>query len=263
MANFAEHLLWGLGSGIVLAKAGLQARHIDPPEGAGILMLAMIGASIPDIDYGRITAENSENPAETRESKPFRYFTFFLSVGISILCFYYVNALIRLTGDEILSIPNMSVFIILCLIVSMTVRFLIKKVTVHRGVMHSIPFAMLCAELTFLLVIYNYQLLTSFRSVSVKMPGYFAAAVFIGYLSHLITDEFHSIRWAEGRLTRTRYFGTAFTMYTKGSPIANFMLYCLVVMFLFINLSVYSNTVVTPSSEEKNNSLLIAPLIDP
>ena len=74
----------------------------------------------------------------------------------------------------------------------------IKKITVHRGMIHSIPMAILAGELTFFLV-------------TGTVPERFvkAAALTVGYLSHLILDEIYSIDSTGRKLRLKKSFGTA------------------------------------------------------
>lgn len=237
MANFEGHLSWGFGTGVILSVIGLKFHHIQPIEMAPVAILAMVGASIPDIDYGRINATDSKTgrPIE-RESKPFQIFTSLLSLSISILSAYYFYYFIPIINAKIKAIPGIIIStIIFYIIFYLAIRWLLKNVTTHRGVMHSIPFAILCAELTYLIFSSEYTLTflaSLFKIASEKLPEYSAAAVFLGFISHLIVDEAHSIGW--GRRNRTSYFGTAFTMYSKNSSLlANFILYSLVIALLF------------------------------
>ncbi len=56
--------------------------------------------------------------------------------------------------------------------------------------MHSIPFALLCAESAFLIFI------TSGKNMAAAA----AVSVFAGCISHLVLDELHSIVWKFGRM---------------------------------------------------------------
>jgi membrane-bound metal-dependent hydrolase YbcI (DUF457 family) len=76
-------------------------------------------------------------------------------------------------------------------------RFL-KMYTVHRGMFHSIPAAIIFGELAFLLA-----------SGDLYMRFYKAGAVLIGYLSHLILDEIYSVEWGRRGPRLKRSFGTA------------------------------------------------------
>jgi hypothetical protein len=74
----------------------------------------------------------------------------------------------------------------------------VKKITVHRGMIHSIPMAILAGELVFLVVT---------GPVLERLVK--AAALTIGYLSHLILDEVYSVDTKGGTVRLKRSFGTA------------------------------------------------------
>jgi len=76
---------------------------------------------------------------------------------------------------------------------------ILKKYTVHRGMFHSIPAALLFAELAFLL---STDLPTALRY-------YKAGAVLLGYLSHLLLDELWAFKVVRGRIRLKSSFGTA------------------------------------------------------
>lgn len=87
------------------------------------------------------------------------------------------------------------------------IRFVIgemlKRYTVHRGMFHSIPAAVIAGELAFLL-----------SSGTVELRVYKAGAVVLGYLTHLVLDELYSIEWYRGRLRLKKSFGTALKMFS-------------------------------------------------
>ncbi len=85
---------------------------------------------------------------------------------------------------------------------------LIKKLTVHRGIMHSIPFALLCGQITFLLF-------TQLADTVVMVARYCAIAVTMGALTHLLLDEFHSISFKGSRPKFKRSSGTALALYSS------------------------------------------------
>ena len=74
----------------------------------------------------------------------------------------------------------------------------IKKITVHRGMIHSIPMAILAGQLTFFAV-----------TGTIEERLLKAAALTIGFLSHLILDEIYSIDSTGTKLRLKRSFGTA------------------------------------------------------
>ena len=239
MTDFKEHLAWGLMGGIALAAAGLKFNYVRPVEAGIGVILAMVGAGIPDIDLGKDPITKEKN-----ESNPFQIFTSFLSLGISIIFYFYFlnsvmntisffqkpNPVISVQGVAI-SVQGMFVFFFIFVLFFVFIRILMKNITTHRGVIHSIPFAILCTELTYMIFTSDY-ILTLFISASASkmLPEYFTVAVFLGCLTHLIADEFHSIRqdW-----TLKESFGTACTLYSKDSPVAYFVLYSLVIALFF------------------------------
>jgi hypothetical protein len=228
MAFFEEHLGWALGGGIILASMGLHAHHLQPIEGMVVVALAGIGGSIPDMDLNKTGKKNNKKPVETG-SKPFRYFTLLLSLAVPILFLYHLNPKI---GEDLWT--NISLYIIFSTLIYRSIRSFLKSTTSHRGVMHSIPFAFLCAEVTYLIFVSDYSL---FEYASKKMPEYFASAVFVGYLTHLLADEYCTVKWdkKKKKITKNQYFGTAFTLYShkRSTPEANLVLYFLVIMLFF------------------------------
>ena len=78
--------------------------------------------------------------------------------------------------------------VLLGAILYLLIRFggaaLLRKFTVHRGMFHSIPAAVIAAELAFLLA----------SGDDMNLRIYKAGGVFVGYMSHLILDEFYSVK---------------------------------------------------------------------
>ena len=213
MADFKTHLGWSIGSGIILAAAGLHARHLKPIEGLAVTALAAIGGSIPDIDE--------------EKSIPYRFFSHFLSLVMPIVILLHLKPKI---GSELWI--NILFYIFFSAIIYKIICPIIKAMTKHRGVMHSIPFAILCGELTYLFFTSDYEL---FEPASKKMPVYFGVAVFLGHIIHLIVDEIYSM-WdkKEKKIKIKKSLGTAFTMYSKDATLlANLMVYMLVILAAF------------------------------
>ena len=92
------------------------------------------------------------------------------------------------------------------------VRFILfrmfRKVTVHRGMYHSIP-AMLIAGLVVFL---------AWEHPSVEVRAYMAVGVMIGFLSHLVLDELCSVGFSGVAPTLNKYAGTAVKFYSPSVP---------------------------------------------
>jgi membrane-bound metal-dependent hydrolase YbcI (DUF457 family) len=82
---------------------------------------------------------------------------------------------------------------------------LLKRFTVHRGMFHSLPAALVFGEVAFLIA-----------SGDVYLRAYKAGGVVLGYLSHLLLDELYSIEWHKGRLRLKSSFGTALKLFGRG-----------------------------------------------
>lgn len=76
---------------------------------------------------------------------------------------------------------------------------LLGKLTVHRGMFHSIPALLIATEFTFL----------TYFSPDIRVRLLMALAVGVGFLSHLVLDELYSVQWDGSRLKLKRSSGTA------------------------------------------------------
>lgn len=81
---------------------------------------------------------------------------------------------------------------------------LLRRYTVHRGMFHSLPAAVIFGELAFLLS----------SGPDLRLRVYKAGAVVLGYLTHLVLDELYSIEWHRGRMRFKKSFGTALKMFS-------------------------------------------------
>ena len=90
-----------------------------------------------------------------------------------------------------------------------------KRYTVHRGMWHSIPAAATAALLGFLVCSCEDERVRWFKS----------GAVFLGFMSHLVLDEYYSFEVKRGRLRVKRSFGTALKMWSTRSLWANISTY--------------------------------------
>jgi hypothetical protein len=93
-------------------------------------------------------------------------------------------------------------------LVYLTIRFvlgpMLAKYTVHRGMFHSLPAALIFAEAAFLIC----------ECDNLALRYYKAGAVLLGFISHLLLDELYSIEWSGGRWRFKKSFGTAFKLWS-------------------------------------------------
>ena len=83
---------------------------------------------------------------------------------------------------------------------------LLRKFTVHRGMFHSIPAAVIAAELAFLLA----------SGDNMNLRFYKAGGVFVGYMSHLILDEIYSVKLSARGVRIKSSLGSAVKVFGRG-----------------------------------------------
>ena len=169
-----------------MAFAGYFQGHINLKEANAVTILGTLGGLLPDLD--------------SDTGKPLELLFQLLSVLIPMLLYYLFWDFFR--GEVTITLLF---FAIAYLVIQYLVCPLIKKLTVHRGIMHSIPFALLCGQVTFLL----------FFKISHRVAFYYAAAVFLGALIHLVLDEYYAISF-KGLIPHLgRFSGTALAFYSS------------------------------------------------
>jgi len=99
------------------------------------------------------------------------------------------------------------------------------KLSVHRGMFHSIPALLIAAELVFL----------AYKSDQLTVKLLMAAGVGLGFLSHLLLDEFYSVEWTGIRIRLKKSAGSAFKLIGK-NPFANLFTYSLLVALTYFAL---------------------------
>ncbi len=164
MADFKAHLSSGIVNGAAISGMSYVFHHTTPIEAGAIFILGTIGALLPDLD--------------SDTGKPLALLTQLLSVSIPVLLYPYARFIVNTDLPFLLCY-----FTIFYLVINYAVCGILKKITKHRGIMHSIPFSILCAETAFLMLYPSGLSLAVFGSLS----------VFSGCILHLILDELKSM----------------------------------------------------------------------
>lgn len=185
MAGFKTHLTVSTIAGVGYGAAAYLYYHVPLPTCLLAGGLCSVSGMLPDVD--------SDSSRPLQES---------LAFASAVVPMMLVERLRQLDAS-----PEMTV--LYGAAVYLFIRFAfgewIRRYTVHRGMFHSIPAALIFGELAFLVT-----------SGDVNLRVYKAGGVFIGYLSHLILDEFYSIEWYRGRLRLKSSFGTALKLFGHG-----------------------------------------------
>lgn len=184
MANFSTHLSGSALVGTVASTSLLAGEVISGTEALMCLSIVCLGGIAPDMD-----ADNSD----------------------ALHIIFSLVALILGIAMALLTVHSLGVLasLVLLIITSVGIRFFIivpfKEFTVHRGVMHSIPFALLSGALV-CSGLYNFANLSQLQS------WLFGGLFCLGYLTHLCLDEFFAIEWRAFRIKRS--FGTALSLFS-------------------------------------------------
>ena len=194
MADFKAHTSVGTLWGLLLGTVSVISDFCSLIGGIVILFLAATSSAAPDID------SDTGRPRELVLS--------FLVIAIPIVLLFNISD--STSSENILAATLISFFLVRYIL-----GYLLAKFTVHRGLWHSIPAAVLCSEITYLL----------FFDLPVKIRLLYALAVLGGFISHLLLDEMYSVKVLA--LDTKRSFGTALK-FTGPSKIQTFFLYFLI-----------------------------------
>lgn len=183
MAGFKTHITVSTTLGVAYGAAG--AYYWDIPIPSAILAggLCSISGMLPDLD--------SDSGTPLRESVAFT---------AAVVPMMLAHRLELLLGSKELVI--LASAFIYCLI-RFTLAQVLKEYTVHRGMFHSIPAALIAAEVAFLLC----------TAGTTEVRYFKAGAVLAGFMSHLVLDEIWSITWKRGRLRLKSSSGTALKLW--------------------------------------------------
>jgi len=183
MAGFKTHIgastAVGIGYGAVGYAAGMPASTCMVAAG-----LCSVSGMLPDLD--------SDSGVPVRETM-----AFFAAVVPALM----IPRFIQLGFD-------LEQIVVAAGLIYLAFRFCVaevfKRFTVHRGMWHSIPAAAIAGLLAFLIV----------SGTSLEIRLFKTAAVVLGFLIHLVLDEFWSFEVSRGRLRIKKSLGTALKLWT-------------------------------------------------
>lgn len=184
MANFRTHLTVSAVAGVGYGAAGYVWYNVPGPACLLAGGLCAVSGMLPDIDSG--------------PGRPLRESLAFAAAVVSTML---VDRFQRFGW-------SMESIILAGAMVYLVIRFglaeLLKRYTVHRGMFHSIPAAIIFGELAYLLA-----------SGDLRLRLYKAGGVVAGYLIHLVLDEMYSVYYVRGRMQLKRSFGSAIKLFDR------------------------------------------------
>jgi membrane-bound metal-dependent hydrolase YbcI (DUF457 family) len=185
MAGYRTHLATSSVLGALYGSAGIVLWDLDWGVvflGAG---LTALGGLLPDLD--------SDSGVPIRE-------LFGLSAAAAPFLLYT-----RLTNTIANNEQTLVILAAVYLFIRYGVSSLVKRVTVHRGIFHSIP-AMLVAGLAVYLL---------YKSANPNYRVFLAVGAMLGFLSHLILDEIYSVDFMGLQIKLNKYAGSALKFYSS------------------------------------------------
>jgi len=198
MANFNTHIAAAGTASLAATGLCLQTGLATQAEALLLLPLGVIGGLLPDVD--------------SDQSLPARLVFGLLSFAVAALL---VFGLYRQ-----MEIPMLLLLAVLAgLFVRYVVLYIFARITVHRGLFHSLP-AVLLTSLAMILV--GHDLL----HWTLRFTWLAAAFVGGGYLLHLLLDEFCSVDLMGGSFKQS--FGSALTLFSLSAWPAYLLLYAAV-----------------------------------
>jgi hypothetical protein len=185
MAAYREHITVSGLLGAFYGGAGVIGLGFHPIQGAIAGCLCWVAGMIPDLD--------------SQSGRPIRELFSLTAALAPAVMMQHLHAL----GG------NTERAMFLALLLYAFVRYgcatLVGKLSVHRGMFHSIPALFIAAEVTFL----------SYKSGDTNVKFFMAGAVAIGFLSHLALDEMYSVQWHGGVVKLSKSAGSAMKMIGK------------------------------------------------
>ncbi len=186
MANFSTHFSVAAGVALMGSTTYFSIHAVTAEEAAILCVAGTLGGILPDVD--------------SDYSRP-------LQIVFTGLYMVFVFSLLR-------GLPRLSILDTWLMLGGLYVLFrhallpAFRKWTVHRGIFHSILAALFFGLLASSLLFWLYGFEPGFS----WLTGVF---VFVGYIAHLLLDEFYSVDFDNKRLKSS--WGTAFKLANAGN----------------------------------------------
>lgn len=191
MANFNTHLSIALTASVGTSLVAVNIHLITSADMLSLIFLGTLGGLLPDID-----ASNS---------RPVRLLFFVLALmGVATVLHAFKN--------HYEPYPLLLIVVGTYLFIRYGLFALFNRLTVHRGVFHSVLAALFFA---LLMICISYRFLHS-GVLHAWLNGIFIAQ---GFIVHLLLDELYSVDLSNSRMKKS--FGTALKLCSYSNPSAS------------------------------------------
>ena len=202
MAGYRQHISVSGILGVVYGGAATWIFGFTPIQGTIAFMLTWFAGMLPDID--------------SQTGRPVQEIFGAVSVLAPLVLMQHMNS----WGGEPERVLLLSIFCYL--IVRNGGPYLLGKLSVHRGMYHSIPVMLIFSLGTFL----------AYKHHDVAVRSLMGIGVGLGFLSHLILDEIYSVQWTGTKIKLAKSAGSAMKWFGNNAAAAALSWGCL--MFLTI-----------------------------
>lgn len=212
MAGFTTHVTTSTVLGIGYGAGAYYFYGVPLPTAGLAAALCSASGMLPDLD--------------SDSGRPLREMITFTASVVPMLLIHRFEAW-GMSHDAI-AFAGIAVY---CL-VRFGMAAVLKRLTVHRGMFHSLPAALIAGELAFLLC----------ESDTLEIRYFKAGAVLLGFMSHLILDEIWSVQFRWGMVRLKSSSGTAVKLWgdALGPNLATYALVG-ILTFLAVNDPIWMN----------------------
>ncbi|MDG2130114.1 MAG: metal-dependent hydrolase [Fuerstiella sp.] len=230
MAAYREHITVSGTLGIAYAFSAVFALGFSITQAAIAAILTWIAGMLPDMD--------------SQSGKPVRELFGVTAALAPLLLLQHTNEL-GISDDRAM---------LFSLLLYGGVRYggaaVLGKLTVHRGMFHSIPALVIAAEATFL----------SYHSPEIRVRLLMAMGVALGFMSHLVLDEMYSVQWDGVRIKLSRSAGSAVKFFGRDA-LPNGMALGLMMFLTYASLT-SAGILKNPSAETAPEMLQLSETLD-
>lgn len=185
MAGFKTHVTFSSVIGVGYAAGGYAMYDMPWPSCLIAGGLCSVAGMLPDLDSG--------------SGRPIRESMGFAAAVVPVMLIQRFQAM--QISYELMILAAIGLY----LLIRFGGAWALSKYTVHRGMFHSIPAAILAGLVAFLL--------TGCNNIDLDVRIFKAGGLFAGYMSHLLLDEIWSIEWHHGLMRTKKSFGTALKLW--------------------------------------------------
>ena len=230
MAAYREHITVSGTLGIAYAFSAVFALGFSITQATIAAILTWIAGMLPDMD--------------SQSGKPVRELFGVTAALAPLLLLQHTNEL-GISDDRAM---------LFSLLLYGGVRYggaaVLGKLTVHRGMFHSIPALVIAAEATFL----------SYHSPEIRVRLLMAMGVALGFMSHLVLDEMYSVQWDGVRVKLSKSAGSAVKFFGRDA-LPNGMALGLMMFLTYASLT-SAGILKNPSAETAPEMLQLSETLD-